>query len=86
MVSTVTWPVTATVVVVGGAVVVWALHSLQLSQFLTSPSPPTAVAHQEEPWKSMQANCSLGGEDPFEKNVLENVVKDNLTLTSSVKA
>jgi len=64
MVSTVTWPVTATVVVVGGAVVVWALHSLQLSQFLTSPSPPTAVAHQEEPWKSMQANCSLGGEDP----------------------
>merc|ERR1719347_852707 len=35
MVSTVTCPVTATVVVVGGAVVVWALHSLQLSQFLT---------------------------------------------------
>jgi len=64
MVSTVTCPVTATVVVVGAAVVVCAWHSLQLSQFLTSPSPPTAVAHQEDPWNSRQENCSVGGDAP----------------------
>jgi len=64
MVSTVTCPVTATVVVVGAGVVVCAWHSLQLSQFFTSPSPPTAVAHQGDPWNSRQLNCSLGGDDP----------------------
>jgi len=64
VVSTVTCPVTATVVVVGAGVVVCAWHSLQLSQFFTSPSPPTAVAHQGDPWNSRQENCSFGGDAP----------------------
>lgn len=65
-VSTVTAPVTALVVVVGAEVVVPLLHSLQKSQFVTRPSPPTLVAHQEDPAKSMQACCSLGGEAPWQ--------------------
>jgi len=65
-VSTVTAPVTALVVVVGGEVVVAELHSLQKSQFVTRPSPPTLVAHQEDPAKSIQVDCSVGGEAPWQ--------------------
>ena len=79
-VSTVTAPVTTLLVVVGAAVLVRLVHSLQKSQELTMPSFVTAVAHQDVPSKLTQLVCSFTDDEEPPWKYPYNQRRRNFTL------